>query len=403
MNTQPPEVADVFRCHVDSYLQTYGCSMSKEQRKVIKDITSCRTATLGGHLSRCEQCGHQEIYYNSCRNRHCPKCQAAARAQWLQDRAEELLDVPYFHVVFTLPDMLGPIMLQNKRVIYGILFRAASETLHTIARDPKHLGAQIGFIAILHTWGQTMQHHPHLHCVVPGGGISYDGKRWISSRKDFFVPVRVLSCLFQKKFLAYLDEAYKRGSLSFYGKCEELSDRSTWKQFISSLYDLQWVVYSKQPFGSPKQVLKYLARYTHRVAIANQRLISLENGKVTFKWKDYSDGNKEKTMLLDAVEFIRRFLLHVIPSGFMRIRHYGFLSNRCRKQKLTLCRKVIDDNEETLQSLSSVKTTKIDIVQISTFPICPSCKQGRMVIVKCIEPKSEWSSACTAFEAYDTS
>lgn len=403
MITHRPEVADVFRSYASFYLAEYGNSVSQEQRRVIKDIISCRTAALGGHISQCEQCEHKEVYYNSCRNRHCPKCQAAARAKWLEARASDLLDVPYFHLVFTLPKNINSIALQNKKVLYDILFRAVSETLRTISEDPKHLGAHIGYIAFLHTWGQTMNHHPHLHCVVPGGGLSPEGKRWIPSRKDFFLPVRVLSCLFQKKFLAYLKEAYKKGNLFFHGKQQHLKNKISWERFVSSLTNRKWVVYAKPPFGGPEQVLKYLARYTHRVAISNQRLVSLEKNHVSFRWKDYTDQNREKIMTLEAVEFIRRFLLHVIPSGFMHIRHYGFLSNRIRKEKLPLCRKLISRNDSVPQTMATTEAQTVDLSKVSDYPLCPSCKKGRMVIVESLLPVPLWNVLIVPVEVYDTS
>jgi len=405
MSAHRPEVADVFRSHGTAFLEIYGRSISNQQRRVLKDLILCRTAALGGHIRKCDQCDHQEISYNSCRNRHCPKCQATARARWLEARADDLLNVPYFHVVFTLPDTLGPIALQNKRLLYNILFRAISETLRTIAEEPKYLGAQIGFIALLHTWGQNMRLHPHVHCLVPGGGLCADRKSWICSGNNFFLPVRVLSRLFQKKCLAYLKEAYQNGNLSFFGKQKHLKNKPHWKQFINVLYDTNWVVYAKPPFGSPAQVLKYLARYTNRVAISNQRIVSFKNGKVTFRWKDYAEGNKEKSMTLDAVEFIRRFLLHVLPSGFMRIRHYGFLSNRNRNEKLPLCRNLIEAAESDPAPLASPETEIGDILKIDDPPICPSCKKGHLVMIERLNPNPEYKYtfwvACR--EAYDTS
>jgi hypothetical protein len=352
MKKPPIEVADIFRRYCKAYLEEYGRSTSPKQLKVIENIISCRTAELGGHVKKCNSCDHTEVYFNSCRDRNCPKCQGSARAEWLEARRQDLLPhVQYFHLVFTLPEKLRLVALQNKRIVYVLLFRAVAETLLTIARDPKHLGAQIGFLAILHTWGSNLHHHPHIHCVIPGGGISPDGRSWIPCRKDFFLPVRVLSSLFQKKFLHYLNKAFhtkiQKDKLSFHGKLKDLAEEYNWKQLLSSLYDGNWAVYAKPPFGSAERVLKYLARYTHRVAISNQRLVSLKDGKVTLRWKDYADGNKQKTMELDAVEFIRRYLTHVLPSGFVRIRHYGFLSNRNRTEKLDLCRRLLGGGEET--------------------------------------------------------
>ncbi len=387
MSRHRPEVADVFARYGAAYQRAYGTS--PQHRRILWALTSCRTAALGGHKKQCEACGHETIAYNSCRNRHCPKCQAAARAQWLEARAADLLEVPYFHVVFTLPDALGPLALQNKRLLYGMLFRAASETLCTIARDPKHLGAHIGFLALLHTWGQNLHHHPHLHCVVPGGGIALDGSHWVPCREHFFLAVRVLSRLFRRKFIAYLRAACDGGALCFHGKLETLAESRNWNRLLRDLEAHDWVVYAKPPFGGPTQVLKYLARYTHRVTISNQRLVSLEDGEVSFRWKDYAKGNHCRTMTLDAVEFIRRFLLHSLPKGFQRIRHYGFLANRARQQKLSLCRALLSSAQEdtmphddtavqqTITSLSETATTDES---------CPACRKGRMIVVAIIEP-----------------
>ncbi|MEA2591136.1 MAG: hypothetical protein QOD62_967, partial [Actinomycetota bacterium] len=319
------EVADVFRDHGDAFLDRYGDTLSPERRRALRDIAACRTEALGGHVEECDRCGHQRIAYNSCRNRHCPKCQATAAAQWMEARGAELLPVEYFHVVFTLPPALAPIALQNPREVYNILFRAAAETLRQIAADPKHLGAEIGFLAVLHTWGQNLQHHPHVHCVVPGGGLSPDGSHWVACRPGFFLPVRVLSRVFRGKFLALLGNAFDQGKLSFHGKLGVLADGGEFQRRLTASAQTEWVVYAKPPFGGPEQVLKYLARYTHRVAISNRRLVALEEGDVQFQWKDYAHGGGPKTMTLKAIEFIRRFLLHVLPSGFVRIRHYGFL------------------------------------------------------------------------------
>lgn len=331
------EVADIFRLYGPAYREAHADSMTSGQRRVMHAIEVCRTAELGGDLERCDQCGHVIVTYNSCANRHCPKCQSLARAKWLDKQRAQVLPIQYFHVVFTVPDRIASIALQNKQVVYGILFRSVSETLRRIAADPKHLGAQIGFLAVLHTWGQNLMHHPHVHCVVPGGGISPDGSRWISCRDGFFVSVRVLSRLFRGLFLHYLQEAYEAGKLKFPGTLQELNDPQTFRATLRDCRTVEWVVYSKPPFGGPDQVLDYLGRYTHRVAISNHRLVSLKDGKVTFRWRDYKDGNKQKNMTLDANEFIRRFLLHVLPGGFVRIRHYGILANPHREQKLALC------------------------------------------------------------------
>jgi hypothetical protein len=397
MSGRQLEVADVFRLYGAAYLDTYGHRTSNKQRQVLRNIVNCRTSALGGHVKKCDKCGHKEVYFNSCRDRHCPKCQAAARAEWLEARAQGLLPgVEYFHIVFTLPDRLNSVAIQNKRLMYAILFRASSEALLTIAHDPKHLGAQIGFLSVLHTWSQRLQLHPHVHCVVPGGGISPDGKQWISSRKDFFLPVRVLSSLFQKKFLYYLAQAFSKGELSLRGSVQHFTDAHNWKQFVGTLNKSKWVVYAKPPFGSADRVLKYLARYTHRVAITNQRLIDLENGKVKFSWKDYANGNVQRTMSLDAVEFIRRFLLHTLPSGFTRIRYYGFLSNRNRNEKLALCRELIPHSQEIDSNKVESSEATVSVSQeYENIDRCPACKEGRMRSVEAIEPDQEmaWSFA----------
>ncbi len=378
------EVADVFRSLGPEFLETEGRTLSPEQRRVVRDLLLCRTAALGGHVERCDHCGHQEVAYNSCRNRHCPKCQAAARAEWMKERAAELLPVEYFHVVFTLPQQVGPLALQNKRVIYGLLFRAASETLLQIAADPKHLGAEIGFLAVLHTWGQNLSHHPHIHCVIPGGGPSTDSSRWVSCREGFFLPVQVLSRLFRGKFIAYLREAFAQDELCFHGELMFLSEADHFACWLSQLGKQEWVVYAKRPFGGAEQVLKYLARYTHRVAISNQRLVAFKDGQVTFRWKDYAHGNAQKQTTLSAVEFTRRFLLHVLPRGFVRIRHYGFLANRLRQEKLALCKRLLGENHNRQTLPGSPDESELD--QRQKPEICRVCQSGRMIVVEWLEP-----------------
>ena len=339
----PLEVADIFRRYGPQYRQTHGATLSQAQRRVMRAIEVCRTAALGGHVEQCESCGHQRIAYNSCRDRHCPKCQSLARAQWLEERRAELLETEYFHVVFTVPQEIAAIAYQNKRVVYNILFRATAETLRTIAADPKHLGAEIGFLAVLHTWGQTLLHHPHLHCVVPGGGLAPDGTRWIACRPGFFLPVRVLSRLFRRLFLEQLEQAYTTGQLQFSAALASLHDPQAFAAYLAPLRRSEWVVYAKKPFGSAQRVLDYLGRYTHRVAISNNRLLSMDEEQITFRWKDYRQHDKQKLMTLTPTEFIRRFFLHVLPSGFQRIRHFGFLGNRYRQAKLALCRQLAGD------------------------------------------------------------
>jgi hypothetical protein len=335
------EVADIFRRHGEAYRQAHADHLGRTERRVMGAIEACRTARLGGHVERCTECGLLRIAYNSCRNRHCPKCQGAARAAWLAERQAELLPVPYFHVVFTLPTAVAEIAFQNKEAVYAILFKVAAATLSTIAADRRHLGAEIGFVAVLHTWGQNLQHHPHVHCLVPGGGLAADGTRWVSCRPGFFLSVRVLSRLFRRLFLEKLREAFAAGKLAFFGALAQLADARVFDRSLAKLRRVEWVVYAKRPFADPAAVLAYLGRYTHRVAIANSRLVALAGGRVSFRWRDYRHENKSKVMTLAADEFIRRFLLHALPDGFHRIRHYGFLSNRRRAEKLALCRTLL--------------------------------------------------------------
>ena len=397
MSGHRPEVADVFRKYGNDFLEAHrACS---EHRRVLRDLTQCRTQALGGHKYRCESCNHEKIVYNSCRNRHCPKCQAAARAEWLEQRRKDLLEVAYFHVVFTIPDELGPLALQNKKLLYGILFRAASETLLTLARDPKHLGVQLGFLSVLHTWGQNLHLHPHLHCVVPGGGFSVDGQSWVSCKENFFLPVRVLSRLFRGKFLSYLDNAFANGEIRFFGKLERLAEASSWRRFLRHRRSSEWVVYSKPPFGGPEQVLKYLARYTHRVAISNQRIVSLEDGRVCFRYKDYARGNRQKMMTLQAKEFIRRFLLHVLPSGFMRIRYYGFLANRHRQEKLAEARRLLGQQTENSTHSDEDEPSELHPDRSDDdSELCPECKTGRLRLVATIHPQQRLQSCPQPFD-----
>jgi len=356
---------------------------SRDKRYEI--FVTCRTAALGGHLDQCDQCGHCAISYNSCRNRSCPKCQAMARALWLAEREAELLPVEYFHVVFTLPQQIASLAPQNARTIYAILFRAVAETLLTIAADPKHLGAAIGFLAVLHTWGQSLHLHPHIHCVVPGGGISPDQSQWIPCRKyrkSFFLPVQVLSTFFRSRFLTHLRKAFQKGNLQFHGELAPLAQAAAFEALCQRAGSLRWVVYAKRPFGGPEQVLKYLARYTHRVAISNQRLVSLEDGRVTFEWKDYTAGAQTKIMTLEAVEFIRRFLLHVLPSGFVHIRHFGFLANRNRKQKLALCRSLLPTPLVVIAANADPRGDRDSASDKQMPRPCPICKTGRLILIQ---------------------
>jgi Putative transposase/Transposase zinc-binding domain len=331
------EAADIFRCHGEAFRAAQGGRLSPDQRRAMAAIEACRTATLGGHVERCDDCGLVRVAYNSCRDRHCPKCQGLARAQWLADRQADLLPVPYFHVVFTVPAPIAALALQNKAVVYDILLKAAADTIRFISADPQHLGAETGMIAILHTWGQTLTHHPHAHCLVPGGGLAEDG-RWVSCRPGFFLPVRVLSRLYRRLFLERLRAAFDNAKLQFFGHLAHFVEPAAFTRHLNAVREVEWVVYAKRPFGVPDQVLAYLGRYTHRVAIANSRLLACEQGRVRFRWNDYRADNKPKVMTLDAEEFIRRFLLHVLPKGFRRIRHFGFLANVCRAAKLARIR-----------------------------------------------------------------
>jgi hypothetical protein len=381
------EVADVFCCYGADYRQKHGASMSVAQRRVMTAIEVCRTAVLGGHLEQCDHCGHQRNAYNSCANRHCPKCQSLARAKWLEDRHSELLNTQYFHVVFTVPEEISTITHHNKRQVYGILFRAAAETLRTIAADPKHLGAQIGFFTVLHTWGSNLLHHPHLHCVVSGGGLSADGSQWIYCRNGFFLSVRVLSRLFRRLFLEQLCNAFDAGNLEFFSSLESLQDPSAFRNYLAPLREVEWVIYAKRPFAGPEQVLDYVGRYTHPVAISNNRLLDIAEGKVSFRYKDYRHEAQQKTMTLQAEEFIRRFLLHVLPEGFQRIRYYGFLASRYRQQKLARCRDLLDTSqpEPAASKVNNDYRDRYEELTGSSLWQCPVCHQGRMLIIEILQ------------------
>ncbi len=384
------EVADVFRRYGDAYRQQHAGSLSRAQLRVMTSIERCRTSALGGHIEQCDQCSYQRNAFNSCRDRHCPKCQSLARAQWIEERQAELLDTPYFHVVFTLPEEIAAIAYQNKEVVYGVLFRAASETLQTIAADPKHLGAQIGFFAVLHSWRQNLMFHPHLHCVVPGGGLSPDGTRWISCRCDFFLPVRVLSRLFRRLFLEFLEKAFADGQLQFFAALQPLQDHQVFLRSLAPLRKRKWVVYAKRPFAGPQQVLDYVGRYTHRVAISNNRLLNIDDRQVQFRYKDYRDGSQQKTMTLSAHEFIRRFLLHVLPEGFQRIRYYGLLGNRYRKEKLERCRQLLGmtppEEASSAEKAPEDYRDRYEALTGSSLWECPACHRGRMIVIGEIPP-----------------
>jgi hypothetical protein len=378
------ELADIFRQHGEAYRANHALPLP--QQRVMRAIETCRTAALGGHVDRCSRCPYTRISYNSCRNRHCPKCQNADRARWLQQRQSELLPVEYFHVVFTLPEPIAAIAFYNKTVVYRILFAAAAETLTTLGLDSKHLGAELGFFAVLHTWGQNLLHHPHLHCVVPGGGLSPDRQRWICCRPGFFLPVRVVSRLFRRLFLQALTAAFAEGKLQFFGDLEPLQNPAAFSAYLQPCRRSEWVVYAKPPFGGPQQVLAYLSRYTHRVAISNQRLVSLEAGQVTFDWKDYRHPQKTKRMTVAADEFIRRFLLHVLPPGFQRIRHFGFLANCHRQEKLALCRNLLTAPAAELLPAPKQCAAALAILVLPKLRRCPQCGVGEMIRIEILPP-----------------
>ncbi|HME40749.1 MAG TPA: IS91 family transposase [Steroidobacteraceae bacterium] len=377
------EVADIFRDHGAAWRSANAGHVSLDQLKVMSAIERCRTAALGGHVERCEKCSHTVIAYNSCRNRHCPKCQGAAAREWLAEREAELLPVPYFHVVFTLPAAIADIAYQNKAVIYDLLFKASSETMLTVAADPKHLGARIGILSVLHTWGSALTHHPHVHMIVPGGGFSLDGKSWISCRPLFLLSVDVLSALFRGLFLDKLRAAYQADALQFFGKHARLIDPRAFAAYLAPLWNTKWVVYCKRPFGGPKQVLRYLARYTHRVAISNRRLIACDQKGVTFKWKDYRLEGPERyqVMTLATHEFIRRFLIHVLPAGFHRIRYYGLLASGKRAENVARARELL---MPPIIPVDAIKAISPNAAEPQTTNLCPCCG-GRMVIIERFE------------------
>ncbi len=382
------EVADIFRAFGPAYREAHKLPL--RHLRAMRAIEICRTAELGGHLDLCDHCGTVRISYNFCRNRHCPKCQCLEKERWLEAREKDLLPTPYFHVVFTLPEGLRPLALRNQKVVYSLLFKAVSETLSELARDSKHLGAEIGVMAILHTWSQTLIDHPHLHCLVTGGGLSLDGKRWLRSKKDFFIPVKVLSSLFRGKFLDGLKRAYEAGELRFPGQIEELKEASAFKRFLTNLYHQAWVVYCKPPLKHPEKVVDYLGRYTHRVALSNDRLVKLEGNEVTFRWRDSADHGKIKLLTLEALEFIRRFLLHILPSQFVKIRYYGILSHRSRKGKLLRCKRLLgmlipEQSKEVLKETWQDLLTRITGIDPR---VCPYCGKGKMIQRETLPPGS---------------
>ena len=375
------EVADIFHRYGRQYRENHKASLPPDQLRVMSAIELCRTEALGGHMEQCDRCGFERNAFNSCRNRHCPKCQSFARAKWVDNRRADLLPVEYFHVVFTLPQPIAAIALQNKRVVYNLLFRTTAKTLKTIASDSKHLGAEIGCIAVLHTWGQNLLHHPHLHCIIPGGGLSTDRDHWVACRPGFFLSVRVLSRLFRRLFLEELQQAYKEGELKFFSTLESLKDTKTFSDYLKPVYSTEWVVYAKPPFGGPEQVLEYLGRYTHRVAISNHRLVSAEDSRVAFRWKDYRNDNQQKIMTLDSSEFIRRFLLHVLPHGLQRIRHYGLFGNRYRTKKLARCRELLNVPPPEANTIALLDYRELfEKLTGRSLIECPICKKGQMEI-----------------------
>jgi predicted Zn-ribbon and HTH transcriptional regulator len=384
MNRPPLEVADLIRVAGQSFLEASRHWITRQHLKVLAAIERCRTAALGGHRDRCARCGYRAHSFNSCRNRHCPKCQASARDRWLQARRRELLPTPYVHVVFTLPHRLAPLALQNKKVMYDLLFHTCAETLLEIARDPRHLGAEIGFFGVLHSWNQKLEHHPHIHFVVPAGGLSPDHQRWINARPRFFLPVKVLRKVFRGKFVAALQQAFADGRLGFYGNLKLLAERKAFASFLRPLFRHHWVVYCKPPFGGPEQVLRYLGRYTHRVAISNHRLVSLQDRQVTFRWRDSRHGNQPRLMTLTVDEFLRRFLLHVLPPGFVRIRHFGFVAHRRRATLLPLCFQFLGpraDLPPASEPPPEDEESGLTILPCASSWTCPQCG-GPMMIVE---------------------
>jgi len=377
MNRPTVEVADIFRAQGNNFIDRHRSRIRFQQLKVMRAILHCRTAALGGHIDICPRCGGDKtISYNSCRNRHCPKCQTQARQRWIAARRQEVLDTRYFHVVFTLPHELHPLILQNQAALYNLLFRSVADTLLEVAANPEHLGAEIGFFGILHTWGQNLLFHPHIHCVIPGGGLSSDHTQWIHPRYPFFLPIKPLSKVFRGKFVAGLKRVFRQGRLTFTGSLERMAEPKCFAAFLRTLFRQDWIVYAKPAFGGPEQVLRYLGRYTHRVAISNHRLVSFDGNHVTFRWRDYARGNKQRLMTVSADEFIRRFLVHVLPKGFVRIRHFGFMANYQRSLSLELCR----------QRLGMATVTRAKQIPITGSSwLCPNCG-GTMNVVETLTP-----------------
>ncbi len=396
---KPPafEVADVIRVQGNRFVEKHRSWMTRVHLRVLDAIEYCRTAALGGHRQRCPECGHRALFFHSCRNRHCPKCQTSARNRWIAARSKELLPVRYVHVVFTLPHQLTWLTLQNKKVIYDLLFRASAKTLLEVAADPKHLGADIGFLSVLHTWGQNLQPHPNVHCVIPAGGLSPDQQHWIHPRYPFFLPVKVLGRVFRGKFTDGLEQAFRQGQLSFPGKIQSLAGEKAFRALLRSLFRQDWVVYAKRPFGGPAHLLHYLARYTHRVAISNHRLVNFANGQVTFRWKDYAHKGKQRMMTLTANEFLRRFLLHVLPRRFVRIRFFGFLANRRRKEYLPLCQRLLQTSPPPAAPTSTATEP-----EPAGGVRCPHCG-ATMVLVERLTARQIYASSMSSQSLLDTS
>jgi hypothetical protein len=401
------ELAAVVRQHGAAFLERYGSTLCGEQHRALRAMKLCRTAALGGYKTRCDHCGHEGVAYCPCRNRHCPKCQGVTRAAWLANRQREVLNTPYEHAVFTLPQELSPLILQNPRVLYGSLFRTVSQSLLDIAGDPKHLGAELGGMAVLHTWGGQLQHHPHLHCVLPAGGIAPDGSHWVPCRPDFFLPVRVLSRRFRRLYLEELEHLYDQGQLTLAGRCREWAEPKPWKRLLAALRDKEWAVYAKEPCDS-EHILTYLARYTHRVAISNHRLVALQDGQVTFRFKDSKRGGQLRTRTLEALEFLRRYCLHILPKGLHKIRYFGFLANRHRHAKLAHCRTLLGQSADALVTTAMAAgegTPEPDRENAWVEPgaPCPVCHQGRMELIETYHRHQAAWDLSIAAPAWDTS
>jgi hypothetical protein len=402
------EVADIVRQHGEAFLERYGHRLCGEQHRALRAIELCYTAALGGHTTRCDSCGHEGCAYNPCRNRHCPKCQGVTRAAWLANRQRDVLDAPYEHTIFTLPQDLSPLVLSNPRQLYSLLFRTVSQTLLDIAGDPTHLGAEIGGMAILHSWGGALQHHPHLHCVLPAGGLAPDGARWVPCRPNFFLPVRVLSRRFRRLYLEGLKDLYGRGELTLAGRCREFAEPRPWSRLLAALREKDWVVYAKEPQDS-EHILTYLSRYIHRIAISNHRLVALQDGQVTFRFKDHKRGGQLRTQTLDAIEFLRRYCLHILPKGLHKIRYFGLLANRHRKAKLMQCRALLGQSTHAFVTNAiavGVDTQELDrkvIARIEPGDACPVCHQGRMQLVETYHRHQAAGDLSVAVPVLDTS